>query len=351
MKAKTVDALRLRPYPLLSAGVIRVMPANEALDVTMDCAAISGGLEWWIVIDSLGNKGWAAAKWIAWTDTQPPPPPPPATNYLKIGLHLHVANNIAACLQVYSDCAQAGKPVPIAVVINNPGLVNAIKRVSPKTFVVCRYGVGGTALDELDLTENDTAANMAAGKARFEQRFATCDADCWQIANESYDKGHPDWKIKAMAEFYIGAMFAAEAKGVKITVFDGSTGTPEDSDLPLLAPMLQKANDDNHFFCYHGYSAPGIFDMTYASEWYSMRFERIIRGYPKLKVVIGECGGYGTNGSNIMGMMRQYQAMLATNPAVIGAAVFTANAAQDWIDAGCSFDPYLNEYSRWMQSL
>jgi hypothetical protein len=271
--------------------------------------------------------------------------------YRKIGVHLHTGNNIDACLQLYADCAQEGKPISIAVVINNTGLANAIKRVSKDTFVVFRGGIAGDALDVLDLTKDNTDANMAAGRKRFEQRYTPCDADAWQIANEHYDKGHEPWKVKAMAEFYVGAMFAAEAKGVKITVFDGSTGTPEDEDLPLMAPMLQKANDDGHYLNYHSYAAPGVFDMTYAAEWYAMRFERIIRGYPKLEVVIGEWGGYGTNGGNIMPMARQFQAMLATNKIVKGAATFTGNAAPPWDSNGCNFDPYLPEFGTWHRSL
>lgn len=300
----------------------------------------------WARLQTADNlTAWVSAQYIV-RDVEPSP-----VAYRKVGLHLHTANNIAACLQVYADCAQAGKPIPIALVINNAGLCNAIKQISPQTFVVCRSGVSGTALDELELTPNNTDANMAAGKRRFDQRYTPCNAGAWQIANEHYDKGHPDWKVKAMAEFYVGAMFAAEAKGVKITVFDGSTGTPEDEDLPLLAPMLQKANDDGHYLCYHSYAAPGVFDMTYAAEWYVLRFERITRNYPKLEVVIGECGGYGTNGADPMKLVRQIQAMLATNVRVKGAAVFTANAGQDWVDAGCGFDAYLPEFSVWHRSL
>lgn len=300
----------------------------------------------WARLQTADNlTAWVSAQYIV-RDVEPTP-----VAYRKIGIHLHIGNNIEACLQLYSDCFQAGKPLPIAVVINNVGLANAIKRVSPPTFVVFRGGITGDALDVLDLTQNNTDANIVAGRKRFEQRYTPCNADAWQIANEHYDKGHEPWKVKAMAEFYVGAMFAAEAKDVKITVGDFSTGTPEDEDLPLLAPMLQKANDDGHYLNYHSYAAPGVFDMTYAAEWFALRFERIIRGYPKLMVVLGEAGGFGQNGPDPMSLFRQLQAMLATNANVIGAALFTGNAAPPWSTNGCNVDPYLTEIGIWHRSL
>ena len=69
-----------------------------------------------------------------------------------------------------------------------------------------------------------------------------------------------------------------------------------------------------------------------------MRWQRIVAKYPALRVIIGECGFYD-NGPDIMGMMKTYQPMLAPFMNVIGAAVFTAKAAEPWKSGGFNFDP------------
>jgi hypothetical protein len=194
-------------------------------------------------------------------------------------------------------------------------------------------------------------ANFLAGEKRFNERYAPCSADCYQVCNEHYSGAYPAWKVEAMSHFYLGIMATAKARGTLATVGDWSAGTPEDSHLELMAPMLAQAEADNHVMNYHGYCPPDVFDMTAQSEWWTMRFERITRNYPKLRVLMGECGGYGQNGPDPMKLVRQYQAMLATNVNVIGAAVFTANAGSPWDTNGCGFDPYLNEFSVWHRSL
>jgi hypothetical protein len=272
--------------------------------------------------------------------------------YLKLGLHIHIGNNAAQCVQVYRECAQAGKPLPLAVVINNTGLVDAIKEVSPSTFVVYRGGINqDTGTDSLPLVENDRMANFLAGEKRFNERYIPCNADCYQCANEHYSNAYPVWKVEAMSQFYQGMMASAKARKTLVTVGDFSAGTPEDYHLELMAPMLTQAEQDNHILNYHGYCPPDVFDMTEDVEWWAMRWERITRNYPKLRVLMGECGGYGQNGPDPMRLVRQYQAMLATNVNVIGAAVFTANAGEPWKSNGCNFDPYLQEFSVWHRSL
>lgn len=268
----------------------------------------------------------------------------------KISLHLHTGDNAAACVRVYEDCAQAGTPIPLAMVINDPSLVDEIKRVSPDTFAVLRDGVVG-GQDSLPLTQNNPAANIAAGRARFAQRYAVCKADAYQIANEHYHKSHPAWMVEAMAWFYVGAMQAAEAMDTFVLVGDFGVGGPEDEHLPLLTPMLTRAEANGHPLNYHGYCQPNVYDIALGAEWFAMRWRRIVAGYPALRVIIGECGGYYDNGPDIMGMMKMYQPMLAPFANVIGAAVFTAKAAEPWKSGGFNFDPHLNEYATWFKSL
>lgn len=342
VKADATPFLRVRCKP--NGDIIgKFAPAK-----TLNVQSIEGG---WarVKIDDDVNV-WVSAAYIE--DGLIQPPPFPTVDYRKIGLHLHTGGNADACVRVYDDCARAGKPIPVAVVINNTGLVDTIKQVSRETFVLYRGGINTqTGTDVLPLVPDDNIANSLAGERRFNERYAVCSADAYQIANEHYDKGHPAWKVEAMSQFYLGAMAAAEARKKIISVGDFSTGTPEDDHLEVLAPMLRHAEEKGHILNYHGYAPPDVYDMTSQAEWFSMRWERIQRNYPKLRVIIGETGGYHRNSDNIMAMMRQYHAMLATNKAVIGAAVYTANAAQDWIDKGFGFDPYLNEYATWFKSL
>jgi hypothetical protein len=301
----------------------------------------------WARIETADNlTAWVSATYIV-RDVEPSP-----VGYRRMGLHIHIGNNAAQCVQVYRECAQAGKPLPLAVVINNTGLVDAIKDVSPSTFVVARLGINEqTGTDSLPLVQDDKMANMLAGEKRFNERYAPCRADCYQVCNEHYSGAYPVWKVEAMSDFYLGIMAAAKARGTLVTIGDFSAGTPEDHHLELMQPMLAQAEINGCPLCYHAYSAPNVMDMTYQSEWYAMRFERIIRNYPKLRVVLGEAGGYGNNGADPMKLVRQLQAMLATNDVVIGAAVFTANAASPWDTNGCGFDPYLQEFSVWHRSL
>lgn len=316
---------------------------------------VLGGLQPLTPVDVVGvSNGWAQITlWVSaqYIEDVTAPIPTPVT-YRKLGLHLHTANNISACVKVYRECAQAGKPLPLAVVINNTGLVDAIKEVSPSTFVVYRGGINEqTGTDSLPLVQDDKMANMLAGEKRFNERYAPCKADAFQCCNEHYSGAYPAWKVEAMSDFYLGIMAAAKARGTLVTIGDFSAGTPEDHHLELMAPMLAQAEADGHILNYHGYSKPNVFDMTVDSTWYLMRWERITRNYPKLRVLLGEFGGYAQNGPDPMSLVRQGQAMLATNVNVIGAAVFTANAASPWDTNGCGFDPYLQEFSVWHRIL
>lgn len=301
----------------------------------------------WARLQTADNlTAWVSATYIV-RDVEPTP-----VGYRKLGLHIHTGDNAAACVQVYRECAQAGKPLALAVVINNTGLVDAIKDVSPSTFVVYRGGINkDTGTDSLPLVQDDKMANFLSGEKRFNERYAPCKADCYQVCNEHYSNAYPAWKVEAMSDFYQGIMAAANARKTLVTIGDFSAGTPEDYHLELMAPMLAQAESDGHILNYHAYAPPNIFDMTAQAEWWVMRWERIVRNYLKLRVLFGECGGYGQNGPDPMSLVRQLQPMVATNVNIIGSAVFTANAAEPWKSNGCGFDPYLQEFSVWHRSL
>lgn len=287
---------------------------------------------------------WVSAAYIESNQTAP------IVTHRKIGLHLHTGSNADACVRVYAECANAGKPIPLAVVINNTGLVDAIKAVSPLTFVVYRGGVVD-GQDVLPLIQDDNQANFLAGEKRFNERYAACWADAFQVGNEAYDKGFPAWKVEAFAYFYIGAMAAAEARNTFVTVGDFAVGGPEIEHLELLKPMLSRAESKGHPLNYHSYCAPKTYDITSQSEWYALRWVRITEGYPKMRVLNGEMGGFFDNGPDPMGICRQYYAMTATMDCLIGSAMFTANAAKDWQDRGFGFDGHLGEYAIWHKSL
>jgi len=288
-----------------------------------------------------------SATFIEQAQEPTPEPQPDPEARQRVGLHFHTNNErLSECIELISDLAQAKKPLPMAVVINNAGLVQAIKRLSPDTFVVFRGGVVGGA-DNLPLVKDDAAANMQAGRQRFKDRYQACPADAWQIANEHYAPSHANWQVTAMAWFYVGAMYEAEAAGVKITVGDFSTGTPEPEQIDLLDPMLQKAERDGHYLGYHSYAKPDSYNMNEAAEWYTLRFEKIVADYPALGIVLHEMGGFHNNGSDPMALVKQFSGMIARRRNVKGAAVFTAMAGAPWKDNGFNFDPYLGEFKRW----
>lgn len=342
VKANATPRLRVRSKPTLSSDVLGGFLPGREINVT----TIANG---WATIRTADDlTAYVSAAYIEDTSA----PPPPVGDYRRMGLHLHTGNNAVACVRVYDECARAGKPLAVAVVINNTALVDTIKRVSPSTFAVLRAGINEqTGTDFLPLVEDDNMVNFLAGEKRFNERYVPCAADAYQIANEHYSGGHPTWKIEAMTQFYLGGMAAAKARGVIITVGDFSTGTPEDAHLEIMKPMLDRAEAEGHILNYHSYAAPGIYDMTYESTWWALRWERIIRNNPKLRVINGEFGGYHNNGPDIMAMVRQYQAMTATNKILIGSAVYTANAGEDWKRKGFDFDAHLTEFSVWQRSL
>lgn len=271
-------------------------------------------------------------------------------NFRKISMHIHTGSNADACIKGYGDCYKAGTPIPLAVVINSPWIVNAIREVSPPTYIVYRGGVVGGP-DVLPLTRNNRAANVAAGKKRFYERYAPCAANAYQCANEHYSKDQPDWMITAMGEFYEGVMDGANEKNVDATTFDLSTGTMEKHHLKLVAPALRRAEAEGHPFNYHAYAPPDVYDMTSAAEWFVMRWVWMLEDYPKMRVLFGEAGGYHNNGPDPMALFRQLQAMLATNENVIGAAGFTFDAGEPWKSNGFNLDPILNAYIDWHKSL
>lgn len=162
--------------------------------------------------------------------------------------------------------------------------------------------------------------------------------------------------VRRYARFYCDLMDICDAHGIKCTVGDYSTGTPQPYHVPWLADMLREAERRGHYLNYHAYSAnnmAGQTDMTAGAEWFSMRWRMLVKDYPRLKVILGECGNSGEHlfRPETVALMQQFNKMLAPYPQVVGAAWWTLSNPDypnGWkLD---DFSPVLSAVFNWLSS-
>lgn len=273
---------------------------------------------------------------------------PPARK--TIGMHIGIGDTGPA-MEVIARLAKVGSPVPLVTVINHYNLPDAIKRVSPNTFVIYRPVFGGG--DPTPQTEG-----WPSGQQWFDriwQHMAVARADAYQFTNEmALSSGQGKEEAERFARFYIELMQVCSGRGIRCTFGDLPVGHVEPWHVEALRPMFAEGERLGHIFNYHAYTSPNAnYDMEKDAEWYAMRWVDWVKPFPGLRIAFGEAGSYTPtykDVSSTLYMMQQFEKMLAPwRRQVIGAAWWTTGTTgAHWPES--EWSQAFPAYEAWMTS-
>ncbi len=201
-----------------------------------------------------------------------------------------------------------------------------IKRVSPNTFVVGRYYLDDGE-QRFDHPENDAEDLFRRMRPDAEKMRALYDA--WMGYNESVVKTPEE--AQRLSRFYARWGDLMRAGNLKSCAYSFAAGNPQFDLWPYLAGGLRHC----YYLSLHEYSAP---TMDAGQGWLCLRYRDAIRALPvdaRKPVAITECGVTedGQNGwrkflneASFLETLKWYDAEIQKDDAVIGAAIFAADA-------------------------
>lgn len=355
VKVKAAGGLKVRSKAGLSGTKIGILPDKTVLAISG--SILADNMLWGRVVECSIPEligGWASRSYLQITNDPIPKPPEPRIR--SVGWHVSTGRPIP--LDIVTDLATSGNPIPFMTILNNPNLIKAVKDMSPKTIVIARHfpDNGGWSIsnpEEWVLKQiNNLKPALEAG------------ADYITLTNEwcAHEDEMPQ-TARVEAAWWMKAMEIAKAKGVKITVLDLSAmhlalsyKRPEIWE--IWRPVLLKAAEYGFPVNYHCYTHPtNIYSAEHMASEAMMRWVHWIGKVPGLRIVGGEWGAYKldeqTNHKNtkvFMDMMRVFDKILARSKiahAFLGAAAFTLGATDDWDNF--DFTNSLAEYIKYMK--
>lgn len=187
----------------------------------------------------------------------------------------------------------AGRHVACMTFVEDPGFLQRVKQRFPKVLCLGRKVFGAN--------DPNPGFPMSNGQTWFSTKwpYQPPHADVYQFTNEWFQNFWGEGETRAVGQFFIELMDAANAAGVKVTILDAEMGALEPQHITWLADCLSKAEREGHYLNYHGYSAnndAGKTDMAAGEQWFFMRpFEdlHLDKLYPNLKIIYGEAGNSG----------------------------------------------------------
>lgn len=281
----TDNGVRLRSSPELTQNILTSLKKDVEV-VLPGGTASCDGIDWLRVITQNKMRGWMAKQYVAVSEK-------------LVGIHAASRSN-GDLLKLAGELSRAGYPIPLVVVISNPGLAEAIKQASPETVVVYRWVAGTDDVNPFNSLKPDGTGGVQHGRDWFNLLFyrhsQAPHADYHQMYNECSFQGNAQSGAYAdrVAQFELELMQEADRFGVKVTVGNLAPGCLEEKHLtPLYRNMLSYAVEHGHAFNYHAYTSVND-DRTFAfeSEWFAMRWVWLLRDFPTLKVLLGEAGHY-----------------------------------------------------------
>lgn len=285
---QTTDFLNVRAAPGLMQTVLRVLPKGEVVRVGQSVE--KDGLTWRELVDA---TGWVAAKFLT-PNIVIPPLPAPVTG-ATVGIHVAGSGEIGDLFGVVERSAKRGTPVPVMVVVNDRGIVETVKRLSPKTVVIFRGGVADGDPSPYDEKGNGDGAGW------FERIYgsyhAGVPADYHQLYNEvSFGGNMPQLSASERlayalntAQVDLAMMRRADAQGVKLAVGNYMPGVPDPAVFgDALKPVYDHAARHGHAALFHWYSDPKADEMVTGAEYMCFRLLRYFQQWPGLPVLIGE---------------------------------------------------------------
>lgn len=247
--------------------------------------------------------------------------------------------------------AKAGRPLALAVVINEPGLVGTIKALSNKTVVVYRHTTMPSGIAVTGELDKDKAAGAQFFRDYWPLLSQGAGADYYQFCNEwlPYDNRV---LLAGGCMAYIGLMEEAARHNKRVTCGDLNVGHPAPAIAGALESMLTWAEQLGMPLNYHAYTRPGTTDPSAEAPGRTMRWVDYIKGHPRLKVIIGEYGPDDGNAAypgaeKVIEMSRQYDNLLLPYAGqVLGYGYWAESAGHSWSHSDVT--PALPEIERWL---
>lgn len=291
MTIKTLDRVNLRPSPEMGAPVIRTLAKDEVVTLRGGTAQCDD-IDWVRVTTAKNEKGWCAKKYLSEER--------PALGK-AIGIHIAGSGVIGDLLDVAERLHKASAPIPLAVVVSDPGLCQRIKDVSPATVVLYRWVTSDKDAGPFDNLKADGTGTVANGAAWFDQLWTrhsqAIGADFHQLKNECSfgGNGQSDLYAARVASFELEVMRRANERGVKVTIGDFMPGVPEQHHIDQMRAAFAFAETHGHALCYHAYTNRDADDtFTNGAAWYAMRWAEWVKPFPNLRVILGEAGRYNS---------------------------------------------------------
>lgn len=300
---RTTSGLRARSGPGTSYAFLTVLASGARVEVEKAETYNPVDKYYWVkVVASPSDPkavGCYAASAFLGPDVNPNPPTPSPSTSATVGIHVAGSGEIGDLMGVIDRCNRAGTPVPYVVVVSDPGLVGAIKRISPKTWVTYRWVASDQDVTPFDANGNgDGAAWVNMMMYRHSQ---APEADDHQFYNEASFIGNTQSQTYAnnVARVEMDMMRALKANypGYKMTVGNYAPGVPDPVKYgEALKPVYDLANQYGNTALFHWYSYPvDDGDMESGAEWMAIRlFDYLSKNWPSMPIRIGEMGLYNS---------------------------------------------------------
>lgn len=353
------ERLNLRSGPSISEQKLRLLLAGELVE-QLGCEAVVGGKTWLQIRAAKdGLVGWAVADYLY----VPLPPIVPNIRTKAVGIHVAGSGDIGDLLGVAQRLHWAGTPIPLIVVVSDPGLCQRIKDVSPKTVVVYRWVASSEdsgPFDNLKADGTGTVADPYLWYYRLMARHSQAiGADFHQMYNECSFGGNAQslFYAQRVSDFELALMRRADLDGIKITVGNYMPGVPEQHHIAVMRSTFAYAEAHGHALCYHAYTNRDA-DATFgnAAEWYALRWVPFVKDFPRLKVILGEAGHYNSprfrGRDDMLRMMAELEGLLMPlrqSGRDVRAAYWTIRGQKDVSWAVDDWTPYLADYEAWMK--
>jgi hypothetical protein len=297
---RTTSGLRARIAPgttyatktILNFGVRVEVEKNTVLANTYNWAKVVSS-----PTDTAAVGCYVAVEFLG-PDTDPKPPSPPPVSSNTLGIHVAYNGNVGDLMGVLDRANKAGNPVPFVLVVSDPGLVSAIKRVSPQTIVIYRWVAGDEDPSPFDINGNgDGAAWVHNLMYRHSQ---APEADYHQFFNEVSFSGNGQSleyaRNVARVEMDMCRTLHANYPGFKMTGGNYMPGVPDPFKYGAeLKPLYDMLNANGDAALFHWYSTPEAdSSMQNGATWMCTRILDYFDQWPNMPVFIGEMGLYNS---------------------------------------------------------
>ncbi len=300
----TVNTARLnaRATPGTSGVILTELSLGQQVVLGDSAPVIVNGLEWLFIIWPV--RAWCAGKYLTRAIVQPPPPPVLTGDMGVCVVASGDGSDERQLGALVAGLREKGKVLASACVVQNAGLANALKGMSPQTFLIYRYIHMIRNFDGQieEVNPGHPLINYNAQKMwdlGWPEAAKVPNADCYQIGdNESDPENIEDFRKWCT---YVSDMIdIADAHPAKprLALFNFGVGHPK-YEVPefkaALDPVLRKAAK-RHFINVHIYSPTvdknpsGPVDIEASWEWFAGRIERLMDAVPDGLFIATEYG-------------------------------------------------------------